>query len=213
MKKKYFVHIVGADWAGYMDMFRSFGTEQVTFNQTRQLEMADIVCFTGGGDISPFLYGEEPHRTTHFSEQRDTSEILAYEQTTPKQLKVGICRGAQLLNVLNGGRLWQNVDRHTISHVLIDLRKNIHVEVSSLHHQMMIPTDKAEIIAIAYESSKKETDTTEIFSQHPNEPDIEAVFYKETNDLLVQYHPEFGGPECTKYFGELLFDQLQQMES
>lgn len=72
----------------------------------------DGVLFTGGSDIDPQFYGEIPHR--HLGEinpRRDKHEIeLAKYVLYHTELPIlGICRGIQLLNVVSGGSLYQNL--------------------------------------------------------------------------------------------------------
>jgi putative glutamine amidotransferase len=71
----------------------------------------DGLIFTGGGDIEPGRYGEEPHpRTTRVSEQRDAAELELLGAALDAGLPVlGVCRGMQLLNVARGGTLRQHL--------------------------------------------------------------------------------------------------------
>ena len=206
MKKQAF-YIVGPDWANYSGMFRAFDKSRMV--ETAHIKEADIVCFTGGQDINPRLYNEQPHRSTYWSDKRDEYELAAFKETSPEQLKVGICRGAQLLNVLNGGTLWQDVDRHTSTHTATDVLTGKTHLVSSLHHQMMVPTKDAEIITVASESTRYSDENGDFSPVLWDCLDIEALWYGKTNSLLVQYHPEFSGyADCTKYFKETLFRYL-----
>ena len=65
----------------------------------------------GGGDISPLFYKSDPHpRTRSRSPRRDQFEMTLLEQALERDLPVlAICRGMQLLNVLLGGNLDQNL--------------------------------------------------------------------------------------------------------
>ncbi len=77
----------------------------------------DGVVFAGGADLSPLLYGEEPHpETLGVREARDSAEIpllrAALERGTPV---LGICRGMQLMSVVAGGSLVQHLPE-TVGH-------------------------------------------------------------------------------------------------
>ncbi len=75
------------------------------------LQMVHGLVLTGGGDISPALYGEAAHATTEFvSEQRDTLETACLRYALGQDLPLlCICRGMQLLNVAMGGSLVQDI--------------------------------------------------------------------------------------------------------
>jgi len=75
------------------------------------LQMLHGLVLTGGGDVSPALYGEEAHTTTEFvSEQRDTLETACLRYALEQDLPLlCICRGMQLLNVAMGGSLVQDI--------------------------------------------------------------------------------------------------------
>lgn len=68
--------------------------------------------FTGGPDPHPFLWGEDIHKACGpISIKRDQMELallsIAMEQKKPI---LGICRGAQLINVGLGGDIYQDID-------------------------------------------------------------------------------------------------------
>jgi putative glutamine amidotransferase len=121
----------------------------------------DAVLLTGGGDMDPAAFGEAPHPTLYdVAPSRDALEtqvtLIALEKKTPL---LAICRGVQVLNVVLGGSLHQDVatepgteithsqkearDQTThkvtvaagsrLSRVLGDLD----LEVNSFHHQVV----------------------------------------------------------------------------
>jgi gamma-glutamyl-gamma-aminobutyrate hydrolase PuuD len=118
----------------------------------RSIQEADIVIWTGGADISPSLYGEAAiQQTTGVNPRRDRNDIAAWHMSHGK-FRLGICRGAQLLNVLSGGGLWQHVDGHHKEHKIHAYffedyskvsdefratRSSSELMVSSTHHQGM----------------------------------------------------------------------------
>lgn len=104
------------------------------------IEEADVVLFTGGEDVNPALYGAQPHPSTYFTPQRDAAEVDAFNKMRPGQVALGICRGLQLLNVLNGGKLVQDVTGHCLgfTHEMHNADGLIY-DITSLHHQMVYP--------------------------------------------------------------------------
>jgi putative glutamine amidotransferase len=79
----------------------------------RYLEGVDGLVIVGGDDVDPRLYGEEPLPTTHvILQQRTTFETWLYRAGKQRRLPIlGICYGMQLINVLEGGTLQQEVPR------------------------------------------------------------------------------------------------------
>lgn len=78
------------------------------------LDRFDALMLTGGGDIDPVLYGERPDPTVYgVRRDRDSFEAALYGQAIELRLPIlAICRGMQLINVLRGGSLLQQVDGH-----------------------------------------------------------------------------------------------------
>ena len=155
----------------------------------------DAVLFTGGVDVHPRHFGQHPRRGLGVvDEVRDAFEIALYHEARRLGKPVfGICRGVQLLNVLEGGTLWQHLPdveaawvdhaqmaspptlghevQFTSGSVLAEYHGTEKVFVNSYHHQALdrvAPSLRA--VAVA--------------------PDgiVEAV--EGQNLLAVQWHPE-----------------------
>lgn len=76
-----------------------------------QLERVDAVILSGGGDINPLLFGEEPEPKLGFVlADRDEYEIelTRLSRRSGKPL-LAICRGLQIVNVAFGGSLYQDI--------------------------------------------------------------------------------------------------------
>lgn len=74
------------------------------------LGTVDGVLFTGGPDVDPRVYGEEPDPTVKVSSERDAMELSLLPMAIDAGIPVFcICRGEQLLNVALGGTLWQDL--------------------------------------------------------------------------------------------------------
>ncbi|MGI8927828.1 MAG: gamma-glutamyl-gamma-aminobutyrate hydrolase family protein [Tepidiformaceae bacterium] len=75
------------------------------------LAVARGLILTGGGDVSPALYGEEPHpATAGASDARDSVELECIRHAIETGMPVlAICRGMQVLNVAFGGSLVQDI--------------------------------------------------------------------------------------------------------
>jgi gamma-glutamyl-gamma-aminobutyrate hydrolase PuuD len=77
----------------------------------RLLDVLDGLVFTGGSDLDPALYGQEPHpETAGVHAHRDRAEFDLLAAALERDMPVlGICRGMQLLNVVRGGDLDQHL--------------------------------------------------------------------------------------------------------
>jgi putative glutamine amidotransferase len=77
----------------------------------RVLDGLDALLITGGKDVDPAAYGQQPHPATDEpGRQRDVWEFTLLGAALNRGLPVlGICRGAQVLNVALGGTLHQHL--------------------------------------------------------------------------------------------------------
>ena len=77
----------------------------------------DGVVITGGHDVDPVLYAAEAEVHPKYDQARDELEMAVIKKAEKEQMPMlGICRGAQLLNVSRGGSLFQQLTdqrRHT----------------------------------------------------------------------------------------------------
>lgn len=198
------VHVVGGESdVIYARMF----LQQGGFAMAGDIKSSDIVVFRGGGDIDPALYKENQLlKCRGVSKERDEIEIDAYtEALCEGKFLVGICRGAQLLNVMNGGKLWQDVDGHNKTHQAIIVKTGKSIEVSSSHHQMMRMASGAELIASARVSTER---IAHGFEESGILCDPEVVWYEATRSLCFQPHPEWG--TYYKATQELFFDSIRE---
>lgn len=200
------VFVVGGGFQ-YLHMFFNFGMKGA-----RSVEDADIICFTGGADVDPSFYGEKKLPKTYSDINRDEYEKGIFIKA--KKLKVpmvGVCRGAQFLNVMSGGRLWQDVNNHAIGgkHDVVDLRTGKTVSgMTSTHHQQMIEGPGAEVVAVAALSTKKVNEREVVDRKKARADDLEVVWYPDTLSLCFQPHPEFGEGSCQDYFLDLIEDYI-----
>jgi putative glutamine amidotransferase len=75
------------------------------------LDALDGLIFSGGSDLGPDLYGQEPHPETFgVVPERDDAELALLRAALERDLPVlAICRGSQVLNVALGGDLVQHL--------------------------------------------------------------------------------------------------------
>jgi putative glutamine amidotransferase len=74
------------------------------------IAILDGLVLSGGADLGPQLYGEQPGPLTVTRADRDASELLLTRAALAADLPIlGVCRGMQMLAVAAGGRLHQHL--------------------------------------------------------------------------------------------------------
>lgn len=137
----------------------------IPFNEdleaTREMvEKVDGIILSGGHDVNPYYYGEDPMlKIGELFPKRDVFDMELYKTAIELKKPIfGICRGYQIINVINGGTLYQDlsyadfvkikhdqVDNPTQATHFVELEegtflKNILGEkykVNSFHHQIL----------------------------------------------------------------------------
>lgn len=123
------------------------------------LGAVDGLILTGGGDVLPSYYGEEPAKgLKSVCGDRDEYEMMLFKKAYGMNMPVmGICRGCQVINVALGGTLYQDIDSqlkdsnghyqqgagHELYHsvsigpdtALYDILNEKTIYVNSFHHQ------------------------------------------------------------------------------
>lgn len=166
-------------------------------NMVNDMAKADVVVFPGGQDISPSIYGDKVHPKTnagHAIDKWHTAEFKKAHDLGKKM--VGICRGAQLLCALSGGKLVQDQEDKYMAHPFLTYDGKDLV-VNSLHHQAMypwmMPEEEYAVLGWSVGLSKHHEDgsRTEIVNGvAPLNMEVEAAFFKKFNALCIQCHPE-----------------------
>lgn len=162
----------------------------------------DALVIWGGEDISPSIYGEPVSAMCGASAElsrRDRIEVGACMAARERDIPIiGVCRGAQLVCAMAGGKLIQHVSGHGGSHEM-DTFDGHKIVTSSVHHQMMYPFD-IEHQMLAWSSKRRShtyvngKDEQEEAMHGHVEPEI--VWFPTIKALAIQGHPEFhGNPE------------------
>src|SRR6516162_9064152 len=103
----------------YAAAVREAGMEPVLLKAGRDrasLDGVDGLLLSGGVDVDPALYSEDPHSETETPvRERDQLERTLLMQALERDFPVlAICRGLQLMNVCHGGTLVQHYEGHRI---------------------------------------------------------------------------------------------------
>lgn len=177
--------------------------------------LARGIVLTGGSDVLPGLFGEEPHpKLGAVNPVRDRFELALARAAMQADLPVlAICRGMQVLNVAAGGGLIQDIEScvpgahahrvtaprwlptHSVSvvpgSILWKIFRRDSIMVNSFHHQAVHP------VAPGFEVSARASDGV-----------VEAIEKAGSRFMVgVQWHPEaLAGkdPEALNVFREFL---------
>ena len=161
-------------------------------NEEKALPKYEI--FFGGADVDPSFYNRERSNMCGRSDiDKDTRDRTLMEECIKQGIPIfGICRGAQLLNVVNGGILVQHIEGHAIgkNHMATEVATGISYSVSSTHHQMMVAHQDGQILFKDYMGA------TGVHWDKVNESYHylyvpEVVYYPKTKSLCIQPHPEW----------------------
>lgn len=178
------------------------------------IDRLDGIVLTGGGDMDPGRYGEEPHpEVRKVNTARDEFELALVHEAKDRRLPVlAICRGLQVVTVALGGTLIQDIpsvigstdhgtngDAVYVAHqpVTIDATSNISkavgrtdLMVNSIHHQAV------KDLAPGFRAVAWADDGVIEGIQHEDD---------EWPLLAVQWHPEFLADNCDEA-SHLLFE-------
>jgi len=103
-------YMQGLEEAGAVPMILHLTDSETVLEQ--MISIFDGFLFTGGQDVNPKLYGQEKNEHCgEICDMRDKMEAYIFREAVLNQNKpaFGICRGIQLLNVLLGGSLHQDI--------------------------------------------------------------------------------------------------------
>lgn len=144
------------------------------------------LLLTGGDDVDPSYYGEEPHPTLGIlSSKRDQSESMMVKEALSRNIPIlAICRGMHMLNVAAGGTLYQDINTQIqapVQHYQMAPRDvaihSVHVtkgsllyqclgsescRVNSIHHQSVcVPAPGFQVSATASDGVVEGIESTE----------------------------------------------------
>jgi len=173
--------------AGGVPLIIPFNTDKEVI--ISQAQVIDGLIISGGHDVSPYNYGQEPSPLLGETfPERDDYEMLLLEEAKKRNLPIlGICRGFQIINVAGGGTLYQDLSL---------IGKSV-----LKHNQVSKPTLKTHKIqieenSIISEIFGKEADDFKVVAR-ASDGIIEAIQHKTYKFLVgVQWHPEMLAVEC-----------------
>lgn len=159
------------------------------------IEIIEGLIISGGDDLDPSYYNEEPHSLTKIVPKKRSDFELRFMERFLKTGRpiLGICYGMQLINIFFGGTLYQDIKSqlknsidHKNDHAII-IKENPFfpdrdgVTVNSSHHQAIKDVGKG----------------LEVFAK-AEDGIVEAIYLKGHPFMIgLQWHPERGLKENT----------------
>lgn len=215
----------------YMDAVTKAGGEAIYLPQIKTEEDAknalaeiDALVMTGGEDIDPSYYGEEPNEKLEtVNEDRDTSDSLLIKAALDEDIPMlCTCRGMQFLNAISGGTLYQDLPTQNPSDIdHRDPNREVFVK-----HEITVDNDN--IVAAAFGGEGTYTvnswhhqaidqlgDNLKVVATAPDGI-IEAVVREDKDYVMgLQFHPEAmideGDDSFLAFYTELI-DQAKDAE-
>jgi putative glutamine amidotransferase len=172
----------------------------------------DALVLMGGSDVCPASYGEQPLRPEWNGDRvRDEYEIGLLKAFMGRGKPVlGICRGAQIVNVALGGTLWQDLATqvpHALNH------RNWAIYEQNCHATTLVPGSS--LARLYPERTTVKTNSVHhqaikdlgrnLVVEAWSAPDriVEAIRWTGPSYLFaVQWHPEFHPPGDTSYIDD-----------
>ena len=171
----------------------------------------DGLVLQGGADISPLAYGEEPLKPEWAGDPlRDRYEIeLVRAFTGAAKPVLGICRGAQLINVALGGSLHQDIPAHRSDDYDLHAHE-VRLEPGSGLARLYGETGPRRVVSIHHQAINRLAPGLQVEAR-AEDGVIEAVRGTGASYLCaVQWHPEFHGGRSGFLDGGPLLDEFLQ---
>jgi putative glutamine amidotransferase len=173
----------------------------------------DGLVLQGGNDVAPASYGESPLQPEWAGDAvRDAYEIELIDAFIRAGKPVfGVCRGLQLLNVMHGGSLLQDIATQRPD--ALDHRQLKHYE-RHFHAIELVPGTRLASLypgvqrgttnSIHHQAIKDLAPGFVVEARCPDDGLIEAIRMREGGYVAaVQWHPEFHAPDDTATFDDM----------
>lgn len=182
-------------WFNRLALWRA-GARPVRLMSGRPFDFSrlDAIVIGGGDDIDAQLYGQKIALDIRVDPERDRLEMRLLEHAMARDLPVlGICRGAQMLNVFLGGTL--HTDIYEIYEKAPRLRtvlpkKTVHITKGSRLFETLRQTT-CRVNSLHHQSIDKTGDGLSVVS-NDEQGIVQGIENRDRPFLLgVQWHPEF----------------------
>jgi putative glutamine amidotransferase len=193
-------------YTSYIDALESFGLAPLLVTPAHDVASIDALLsaccglvLSGGEDVHPSRYGEEPSPALgHVEPLRDEMEFAAVSAAVARGMPVfGICRGLQVLNVHFGGTLYQDIAtdrpgeqlRHLQTQPWSERTHGARVRPGSLLSRI-VGEDRLQINSFHHQAVKHLAPPMKVTAR-ADDGLVEAIEHTDYPWMLgVQWHPE-----------------------
>lgn len=183
----------------------------------RMIETVDAIIMTGGEDIDPVYYNEEPlPQQGEIVPERDFFDIEMIKLANERGIPIlGVCRGHQLMNVAFGGSLYQDIPSQIKTGVIKHSQK-----APSYYGTHKVELEKGSVLATVLGKTSVYTNTFHhqavkdvapnfIVTARTSDGVVEGIEMKGNKKVFgVQFHPEgptsYGSDEFLPIFTYLV---------
>lgn len=183
----------------------------------KALDSVDALVMTGGADINPAMYGEKPDpKLETVDDKRDLSDsTLMKEAIRENKPTLAICRSFQMLNVVQGGTLYQDLPsqlgtkvNHRDPATKMVSYHNITVEPGNLLSKAIGGSGVFYVNSAHHQGVKKVGRDLQVVARSEDGLPEGMVLKTCKFFLATQFHPELmimaGHDEYVKFFSDLI---------
>ena len=184
--KRIFLRGNPGEFSNYLDALTACGAEPVLSMDLTLADSCDALLVPGGADVDPIHYDQPNTASFGIDPERDRDEIYLVRRFLELDRPIlGICRGHQVLNIVLGGSLIQDIPNHTrindvdrvhpirVTHPFLQKLYGDRFVSNSSHHQAV---DRlGEGLSVTCVS---------------DEGIVEGIIHESGRVIGVQYHPE-----------------------
>src|SRR5690625_2626513 len=196
----YFIHednIKAIEQSGGIPLLLPYEIEDQ--DASRLLSIIDGLYLTGGFDIDPTFFGEEPHpKLGMINRLRDKFEIMLIKKFLKHNKPIlAICRGCQILNIAMKGDMYQDIykqiNKSLLQHEQKAIKSHASHYVKVLHESLLYQLVGKQNIKVnsRHHQANRNLGNTLIASGKSSDGIIEAIESETYHFLLgLQWHPE-----------------------
>jgi putative glutamine amidotransferase len=159
----------------------------------------DGLVLSGGADIAPEVYGETAREAAWRGDHaRDALEVALYRSAVAAGKPVlGVCRGAQLIGVAEGGSLWQDLPsmregslEHRSQALYDALDHGLEIDAGAEFLASIFDGEEARVNSVHHQGLRMEPASLRVLARAPDGL-AESFVRDDAWVLAVQWHPEW----------------------